>query len=1237
MDHTTTATLTGDSQVNAKSLRTVRVRKLMLGTAMVGLFALPAMAQAAEVKLADALNRFASEADVEVLFSSDVGETKIADHVTYSGDAENDLDSLLEDTGLRFEEPRPGVFIVALLEEPKVPAAQGRLDETIRTAPVIKRTDKSLAPDMREAQAQPTSTPAPDLEPVFTLDAPTGVITGQVLDGFSGQPLAGAFVVIEGSGRASSTDTRGFYRIAAAPAGSYSLSVNYIGANFESQHVTVEPGEGVEANFSLNNSVDDQIVVYANRSSLQQALNLQRAASNSSSVVSADLMGDFPAENIAEALRRVSGVTFSRDATTGEGDRISVRGFNDQAINIQLNGVTLQGTGVDRGVDLSGFLTDNIKQVTIQKTLLPSQEATGTGGLVEIETRSGLDYGKKYLNLGIEGQRPFANGFGDEFELSATGAYQLTENFGLSGTVQYRETARTNYDVTYTQSFDKIFPVGFTSLFTLPESFDFPFAPGFDTPFVSGANHTQRERDENNLTLSLSAAYDWGNHTRLRLDLQQIQRDAEFSVSTSTQTILASARNFPIPELGGEIRRRRFYNALRPALASSDNVENLSIRSISFRGETDVNNWEFDYRVGYSESERERKRVSATFLTDQMRNMTDLISPDTIRIDPDTGGVGRVVDGAVIFAGDQIPLLSLSALGQGIVNDPDSYYLNLASLSGALDTTETFEIEGDVRRYFANSFLDYVQVGGKYEDRTRNNSDDALSKTSLTAPLLFLRARDANNRLINTYISDLDSSAFGSLDLSDIGAVGAGVPIVTPGSLAGLIDTIEGSTIDDPNTPENEALFRLLDRRVSTRDGAAQNNPAKVTEKILSAYAETRLEHGDFEVIGGVRYQREDRVGTAISTPSIRRRPENGGFVPRAVFFDAGLFQFLDTGGVQDTLTPSVVANYRPTDEVVVRGAYFRSTVNPSIEKIIRPSTVVIELRTNFASIPVPTATIREANPDLAPSITDNFDLDFSYYFKDNPGLFRLGFFYKSTQDNFTQTLLNDKQVDSNLEERILDILSPLAAVDPSLLVFPADTQYFLQRPENGEGGEVYGVEAEVIRQIDFLGDGVPEWVKNFSILGNLTYTKSDFESLEPARDDNGDAITLAFQRPAIGQSKWAGNTSIRYEDGAFSGSLIYTYQSASAADYDEFNLNTITPSFDTLDARLSYQIDAKGKRPRMIFFIEGDDLLTGSKEADIRSATSSQFGDGDAEFFFPRQLQFNGGRRVTVGARMTF
>ena len=51
----------------------------------------------------------------------------------------------------------------------------------------------------------------------------------------------------------------------------------------------------------------------------------------------------------------------------------------------------------------------------------------------------------------------------------------------------------------------------------------------------------------------------------------------------------------------------------------------------------------------------------------------------------------------------------------------------------------------------------------------------------------------------------------------------------------------------------------------------------------------------------------------------------------------------------------------------------------------------------------------------------------------------------------------------------------------------------------------------------------------------------------------------------------------------------------------------------------------------------EGDDLLRDPRDADIRSTTSSQFGDGAAFFSYPQAYQFNGGRTVTMGIRARF
>lgn len=1227
MNHTHTAILTGGSRVTIKARKTANARNLMLGTAIVGLLALPAMAQAAEVKLSDALNRFASDANVEVLFSSDVGETRIVEEISYSGDAGNDLDKLLEDTGLRFEEPRPGVFIVALLEEPKAPAGRSRVDETVRTSPKIQRTIDPSISDSREAQAQPTATPEPDFEPVFDLEAPTGVITGQVIDSFTGQPLAGAIVIIEGSGRTSSTDTRGFYRIPAAPAGSYALSVNYLGAEFQSRRIDVVSGAATTQNFSLGNETGE-IVVYGNKSSLQQALNLQRAADNSATVVSSDLMGSFPAETIAEALRRVSGVTFSRDAATGEGDRISVRGFNDQAINIQLNGVDLQGTGIDRGVDLSGFLTDNIKQVTIQKSLLPSQEASGSGGLVEIETRSGLDYGEKYLSVGVEREQGFAGGFGDEYQVSATAAYQLSDDFGVSGTIQYRDTNSQNYDVSILQSLPNVLPSGSIFLSRVPESFNFPFDSEFSSPLVRGGNFFSRQRDESNLTMSVNAAYDWGNHTRLRFDVQNIQADTAFSTSRSTLASSTRSLDLEVPELGGEVRRRTLIGGIAPSLGLIDSSEDLETTTLSFRGETDTNDWEFDYKIGFSRTVKERSNDTLVFSGPSSTDVANLFNPSANTFFTRAGDTRTyLTDGAVNFTPNGVPLLALSDAGNASISNASNYEALIASRANAVDQSDAFVLEFDARKYFNNTVLEYIELGGKFDDRERDNSDDILSTTNISAFQSYVRRFG-----LAIPLSELGASQFDVTNLSNIGVSQSNVPFLSAGSASDMIDIIANNVVDDPSTPENEARYTSTDRTADPIGQSGAIAPAKVTEKIYAGWLETKAVIGDFDFIGGVRYQKEERQGSVLSAPIIRVAPGFGGFEPRETFVAAGLVAFTGTETRQETWTPSVIANYRPSDDVVVRGAYFRSTIHPSIDKIARPTSIVLNVVAGQQD-----GQIREANPDLIPSTTDNFDLDFSYYFKDNPGLIRLGLFYKKISNNFTQTIAVSEDGGESVRQRILDELSALNAIDPNLLNLPEGGTYTVLRPVNGEGGDIYGFEAELIRQIDFLPESMPSFIENFSVLGNITYTKSDFEEFEQARNDAGDIISLDLEVPLKRQSEWSGNASLRYDDGPFSGSVIYTYQSLSATNFDEFNLNNLIPSFDTLDMRVSYTLEGEGKRPRIIFFAEGDDLLTGAHEADLRSGIGSAFGNGDADFFFPTLLQFGGGRRFTIGARMVF
>ncbi|MCF6293055.1 MAG: TonB-dependent receptor plug domain-containing protein, partial [Robiginitomaculum sp.] len=402
----------------------------------------------------------------------------------------------------------------------------------------------------------------------------TGSVAGRVTYAGTDSPLIGAIVDLEGTSLSAVTNSRGEYRFAVAPTGTYAISVDYLGTETQTNAVTIRSNVKSVQNFVMGR-VTDEIIVTSQRSSLMQALNQQRSADNNSTVVSSDLIGAFPAENISEALRRVPGVAFERDDATGEGTRISVRGFNAEAVNIKLNGLPLQGTGISRAIDLTGFLTENISQVTIHKTLLPSHESDSSGGLVEIETKSGLDYGDKYFSFGFEREGSLASGFGNELQASITAAYKFNDKFGVAGSLQYRDTTRDNYDVIISQNLIPVLPAGVTSSFRIPFDNTFPFDPSLDQPLFTGATYTKRQREETNLTGSLNFALDVSDNTSLRLDLQRIQATSQQIAQRSTLRFLTSSTDMPIPELGGEVRRRSYVRALSPNMGLTDNSNDL--------------------------------------------------------------------------------------------------------------------------------------------------------------------------------------------------------------------------------------------------------------------------------------------------------------------------------------------------------------------------------------------------------------------------------------------------------------------------------------------------------------------------------------------------------------------------------------------------------------------------------------------------------------------------------------
>jgi len=132
------------------------------------------------------------------------------------------------------------------------------------------------------------------------------------------------------------------------------------------------------------------IVVTGQRASDRASLDKKSKSDVTSEVVSANDVGKLPDQNVAEAMRRVSGVSVSTDK--GEGRYIIIRGIEPDLANVTLNGQTASAPEPEsRNVKLDDIPSGLIGSVTVIKTLTPDLDANAIAGQVDINTVTAFD------------------------------------------------------------------------------------------------------------------------------------------------------------------------------------------------------------------------------------------------------------------------------------------------------------------------------------------------------------------------------------------------------------------------------------------------------------------------------------------------------------------------------------------------------------------------------------------------------------------------------------------------------------------------------------------------------------------------------------------------------------------------------------------------------------------------------------------------------------------------------
>ena len=159
-------------------------------------------------------------------------------------------------------------------------------------------------------------------------------VSGTVTDADTGEPLPSATVVVAGSDSGTVTDNDGNYVLDGLAAGTYTISVTFVGYDEATRIITLR-GDAAEAHFSLSFS---SVALGAMEVFASRAID-QRTPVAFSDIEKVAIERELGSRDVPLVLNTMPSV-YSTAQGGGAGDaRINIRGFNQRNVAIMINGV----------------------------------------------------------------------------------------------------------------------------------------------------------------------------------------------------------------------------------------------------------------------------------------------------------------------------------------------------------------------------------------------------------------------------------------------------------------------------------------------------------------------------------------------------------------------------------------------------------------------------------------------------------------------------------------------------------------------------------------------------------------------------------------------------------------------------------------------------------------------------------------------------------------------------------
>ncbi|APE27158.1 TonB-dependent receptor [Aurantiacibacter gangjinensis] len=973
-------------------------------------------------------------------------------------------------------------------------------------------------------------------------------ITGEVRRGEDQRIFQGVTIAIPELDVEDTTAADGRYRLPNVPLGEYSIVISYLGDVIDTRTIVVD--EAVETfDLSLAEGALNTIVVSGIRGSLNSARAAERENDNLTNVVTADDIGAFADQNVAESLQRLPGVTVRR--SEGEGQQVAIRGLSGSFVTVTVDGARI-GTRDEnsRSVALDIVSSDLLNGIEVSKTLLPNQDADSIAGAINLRTLSAFDRGETTSATlrGEIGYQERSDDFNPRISGDFTRIFDIGESqeFGIAASASWSrrrsivddfrgdDGIRSNLDGTEEQIEEIDDPALGDNAGDDDDTIDFAVSDPDQAIFSPNridlrSDPAERTRFSSNLNLEYRPQQDTeiylrGTYSRFEDDDVRNRQRYELNDGDDEEILALGPNSGDITDVDTE-KRFRF----------SDQVDELYVINGGFSHV--AGDWTFEGDVNYSLNDSRTPSVEGRFRERDIRVRYENLGPD----------------------GVDFEILPNPEDADDDASVPENFDFRFLTQYDFFSEDEIFAARGDIRRDFLfNDRPAFFQFGAKYQERSRDfdverlrvNSDDDLTLAD------FPLAPFDDGEIQFTFNPELDVLEDFLKDLAANGEVDQGDPF--------------------------DAINSIV------RDYTAN-------EEVLAGYVMARLPITDrLEIIGGLRIERTDWNTTGFSATQRAFDDDLSDLILEYLQDDLGLTDaevlasplggrfFVDEDGDLDVFEevvntpvgisgsnsytdflPNLNIRWEPIDDVVIRLSYTEALQRPDFREAAASQFIEIEdltdeddfedaldagqingvtdivdfleTRTSAGTEALP---LRDAS--LNPFRAQQYDASVSWYPNSNTFL-QVAAFYKDISDFILPVTLTGDDV-------------ALVGVDPT--VFDRTVTYY-----NGDQAEIYGVEFSYTQNYTFL----PAPLDGLFFAGNLTLASSS------GRDE------IFGEIPFPDQADLVGNASLGWEKSGFSLRGTVNYVGERLVGVRTGLLGLEFPQGDELEAaRTSFDINAR-------------------------------------------------------------